>query len=387
MVIFTLTFWACNTEVDICRYEHPHRTFIDFRFVWNDAFSEESIPDSMNVIAFRPINTYKYGFIVSSKTENNGGILVFPMDERENKRNENTSSLNVGEFSESYIWMRPGMYDVITYNGNSSAFENIANSEFNELTDLEKLSIKYKVYDNLTEHPHFEKYKNWVDRNPYSSYVLSEVEPIYYSVLPNFEVPDDGDKDVELPCVLTPNPITQRLQFDFVIAKKDAGICVDSLKAELSGIPRELKPSSRTVDISKTYKVLFEPTCERADDPTLMAPLKVSGVVNVAGLVRSYSPGLITGPGILQINVYTHMYDDKGLKYNKIFRAGINLYHILENAPLLEKNIKTGDIQQSCRGRVLVIPTNLQITKDKILDTKEEGVDNWEHIELIEVDI
>lgn len=80
------------------------------------------------------------------------------------------------------------------------------------------------------------------------------------------------------------------------------------------------------------------------------------------------------------------MYKD-GIKYNKIFRAGINLYHILTVSPLLERNPETGLIQQSCRGRVLVIPTDLQITKDKILETSEEGLDNWEYIEKIEVDI
>lgn len=380
-----LTLWSCNTDVDLCYYEHPHRTLIDFRFKWSDDFAELSIPDSMNVIAFRPINTFKYGFIVSSRDKNNDGILVFPVEERKDIVNTSNSNESVIT-SNNYIWMRPGKYDVITYNGNSSAFENIQKDEFNELVDLEKLIIKYKVYDRLTEHPHFEKYKNWVDRNPYSSYVLSEIEPIYYSVLSNFEVPDDGDKNVKLPCNLIPEPITQKIQFQFVITKKEEGICVDSLKAELSGIPVSLMPSSKVVDISKTYKVLFEPCFDRTDDPSLMSPLRVSGEVNVSGLVRSYSPGLTSGPGIMQLNIYTHMYKD-GIKYNKIFRAGINLYHILTVSPLLERNPETGLIQQSCRGRVLVIPTDLQITKDKILETSEEGLDNWECIEKIEVDI
>ena len=58
-VLPLLCAMASCTEVDLCQAEHPHRSFMDFRFHWKEEY-QGNRPDSMGVIAVRPVNILRY---------------------------------------------------------------------------------------------------------------------------------------------------------------------------------------------------------------------------------------------------------------------------------------------------------------------------------------
>ena len=77
----------------------------------------------------------------------------------------------------------------------------------------------------------------------------------------------------------------------------------------------------------KTYKLLFRPAyaaLPSAADSTSTEALRCEAAVNIPGIVRSHTEDMVTGPGILQIAIYTHYdYEEEGTqrKAAKVFHA------------------------------------------------------------------
>ena len=81
-VLPLLCAMASCTEVDLCQAEHPHRSFMDFRFHWKEEY-QGNRPDSMGVIAVRPVNILRYEFRITAEESHNNGILMQPETERQ----------------------------------------------------------------------------------------------------------------------------------------------------------------------------------------------------------------------------------------------------------------------------------------------------------------
>ena len=75
-VLPLLCAMASCTEVDLCQAEHPHRSFMDFRFHWKEEY-QGNRPDSMGVIAVRPVNILRYEFRITAEESHNNGITTY----------------------------------------------------------------------------------------------------------------------------------------------------------------------------------------------------------------------------------------------------------------------------------------------------------------------
>lgn len=430
LLIGVVLLSACTTEVDLCYGDHPHRSLLDIRFNWNSAYQEVR-PDSMYVVAFRPLNQLKYGFLVSAVpdavTNKVEGQLLFPLSELEvtednslptepevpanpdkptttegetgdgdpgevetpDTPNEPVTEEPVAVLPDKHkLWLRNGEYTLITYNGTNRAFTgNLDGFATNEYGLLNDIVLTYKAYETLNEYPDFSKYVNWIDRNPYSGYVLGEIEPIFYHTIPCLTVPVSQSASSKVVCNFTPQPITQEVTVQFEIEKKEVGVKVDSIQAEMSGLPSSIQLSTGSLSADKTYKVLFSPTYTRTDSLNNMEPLSVKGQFHATGIVRSYAPSLITGPGIMQVCVYTQTEDDAGRMRTRVFKAGINLYNLLKSTPSVETESATGLLKQTAKEITLVIKAPLQITRDRVLENAEGGLDYWVPGGTVDLDI
>lgn len=413
---------ACSTEVDLCYGDHPHRSLLDIRFDWaaNDV---DICPDSMYVVAFRPVNQLKYGFRVTSApepaTNQTEGVLLFPEAERVDK-NENKNpgqsvnpgtpegaeepepAENVGEDTggeggngntsllpeQDRLWMHNGKYMLVAFNGTSSAFESsLADFADNEYTVLNDLEVKYKTYETVDRLPGAAKYWNWIDRNPYSAYVQEDVEPIFYATNSSLEVPVSAKASSKVTCRFTPRRLTQKVIVQFNITKKEEGIKIDSVQAEISGVASAIQLSTGNLTVDKTYKVLFTPAYSRTDDVyDDMTSMRIRGEVNVAGLLANTSASLLTGPGVMHVDIYTTVKEEDRTVV-RVFKAGINMYRLLHKTPSITKDARTGYWKQARRDLSLSVTLPLEITRDAVLKSKGNGVDLWQPIEVVDLDM
>lgn len=233
--------------------------------------------------------------------------------------------------------MRPGEYNFATFAWDNDMLSDVtkllgATDEQEELgSDFSHLLLSYRPFD-VTEPQVKGRYGDWIDYNPYSQYISSFGMPIYYAYANhvNVPVPEEGTGVVRVD--FTPEPATQRITFRFDI-EKTADLVVDSLVAEISGIPSTIDLTSGVITADKTYKMLFQPEYPELPsyaDSLTAGRLECEGDVDVTSIMRGYNDEMITGPGILQVGIYARTLTDDGQKVYKLFRAGINLFHTLE---------------------------------------------------------
>lgn len=412
---------ACSTEVDLCYGDHPHRSSLDLRFDWA-ADNDKARPDSMYVVALRPVNQLKYGFRVTSAPDRVSnqveGVLLFPESERVDK-NGNTSPVEpenpetsegtedtettspdgsasasqtrTGETEsapeQDRLWMRNGKYMLAAFNGTSTAFESSLNDfAGNEYATLDDLQVRYKIYATPGELPGAAKYRHWMDKNPYAGYVQDNVEPLFYATNSSFEVPVSAKASSKVVCRFAPRRMTQQVNIQFNIVKKEEGIRIDSVQAEMSGVASAIQLSNGNLTTDQTYKLLFSPACSRTDGMSQMQPIQVRGKINVTGLICNNSASLQTGPGIMHVNIYTTVEGESGTCV-RVFKAGINLYRLLHKTPSVAKDARTGLVKQTRRDLTLSITAPLEMTRDQVLDSKVSGVDNWVFLEKLDLEI
>lgn len=107
-VLPLLCAMASCTEVDLCQAEHPHRSFMDFRFHWKEEY-QGNRPDSMGVIAVRPVNILRYEFRITAEESHNNGILMQPETERQ------PSADTLAPAGTHNLWVRSGEYNFATF--------------------------------------------------------------------------------------------------------------------------------------------------------------------------------------------------------------------------------------------------------------------------------
>lgn len=386
-------------EVELCDESHSHYAMLDFRFHWQKEY-EENRPDSMWVVAIRPVNLLRYKFRVTSENEGNKGVLLYPLEEKEPldmNWNSDNPSLKTLLPKNDKLRVKSGEYNFAAYGWDGvvmSAEADILDEEGNEMQEGSGLSLKYLSYKHYpVNSPEVTgRFGEWKDYNAYSDYISECSSRVYIAFTEHIDMPlyrNGGMPTVQVD--LTPIPVTQDITFVFNVDKAE-GVVIDSIVAEISGVPSTLEITTGAVQSGTTYKMLFVPTygpLATEADSLSVARLRCEGKVSVSGIVSSYSPDMVTGPGILQTAFYTHGLDEKGKRCVKVFHAGINLYHTFKEKKLLDWDDEKKCYWQTCTEAVIEILPILQVDKDKLQQegSSATGLDFWIPGETINVDV
>lgn len=384
---------GCNTDVELCYDEHPHRTLLDFQFSWKEEDLSEK-PDSMHIVAIRLSNTIRYDFRVTSYPTGNTGVLLSPDEERES----DDVSDALPETENNKLWVRSGAYQFIAYSNLKSLSLDEEQTggknggQIGNSTSVIDLNFRYNPI-SLQECLKYVSLPSWDNYNPYSDYIKGTDALIYHGIVNYQTIPIHASTDTTREAVIfKPAMITPRIYFDFDI-QKEADVVIDSIWGEISGIPASLDFVNNTLNLDKTYKMLFRvdySPLPAYSDSTEAMKIQASGRINATSLVPSYSQNLTTGPGILHLAAYTHVKTEDGTKKGRIFRVCINLYNTLNASGLLVWNEQTKTYGQGALGKDyhLRISSPLKIAKDRILNNENETLmDNWKEIGRIDIDI
>ena len=382
---------AC-TEVDLCYAPHPHRAYLDFRYHWPEEYAD-SHPDSMRVMAMRPVNYLLYEYRTTALERDNTGVLLSPDSERETLKDETGSTGN------DALWARSGEYKFSAYAWNEMLLDDgLADGEDSQIDTIvgqNPIYLSYRHYP--VDAPQVTGYYGeWRDYNAYTDYIAGLDMPIFFAQADYVELPVADDGPARVTVDLTPMPLTQQVTFRLHVEKEE-GVVVDSLAAEIAGVPATVELTSGLLLADKTYKMLFRPAygpLATAADSLSATVLDCAGTANLTGIVNSYSDEMVTGPGILQIAVYAHYdyTDDRtgGMRRAaKVFHAGINLYHTLKAHKLLEYDLEHEAYRQTCRTAEIEIVSPLVISREGVVDngSASTGLDAWMPGETVEVRI
>jgi hypothetical protein len=201
--------------------------------------------------------------------------------------------------------------------------------------------------------------------------------PVYYDSISPLII----DKNTTQKFTFRPSILTQNIDIFFDVHKVtdgDDGIpfAIDTVCAEISGIPYRLNLSRDVFDIKNTGKMRFE--CWREDDNGQRLRLKDTEAstdlhyhanIDVFSIVNSADASAFRGPGILQL-----MIKIKGMK---TIHARINLHETIAKAMLFNS---TDDGLWAYRRKdhgVLRIATTLVIDKQAVLPSEHSGLEIW----------
>ena len=290
-VLPLLCAMASCTEVDLCQAEHPHRSFMDFRFHWKEEY-QGNRPDSMGVIAVRPVNILRYEFRITAEESHNNGILMQPETERQ------PSADTLAPAGTHNLWVRSGEYNFATFGWDEGELvdaTDIVDAQGDAATlgsGLTPLYLTYRHYP-VDDPKVAGAYGEWKDYNAYSDFISSEGVPVFYARVDHVSVPLAQEGTGQVVVDFTPEPLTQDVSFVFHI-EKTADVVVDSLTAEISGIPSTMELTTGLILAQKTYKLLFRPTyaaLPSAADSASAEALRCEASVNIPGIVRSHGHG------------------------------------------------------------------------------------------------
>ena len=401
LMILPLLAAGC-TEIDLCMSDqHPHRTFLDFRYDWGGV-DETLRTDSMSVLAVRPVNVMLYKFRITARENDNHGVMLSPQEERKREPDRIDEEGDISNSSGDCLWVRPGNYKFVSYTSDSELIvrhedeeENADAEEKNVSSDMESLIMTYKpvpVYDASL----VSVFGSWKTHNTYSDYVAGGMKPVYMAAADYIDVPVVADDGARVRVDFKPQAVTQHVEFVFGL-EKESGIVVDSITGEISGVPGSMELFTGLLNPWKSYKMLFKlgyPALDSREDSLHAEMLTCSGAVDATGIVRSVNDLMQTGPGILQLAVYCHVTSEAtdvmpSKMFQKIFYAGINLFNTLTETKLLEWEEEHGKYSRTCTSAVLKIGTVLRLSKEKVLvgGSGSTGLDRWFEGDKVDLDI
>lgn len=367
MVLAALLATACS-EVDLCYEEdHPHMATVTFDFDWQGKTRQ---PDSMGIVAYRIVKTWKTIMYVDTETKrgryDNGDVAVNDTDR---------------------FALRTGDYKFMAFSIDTTELDPTDVVRFIKASgsnkQLKDCSVSYNQYDR--NDPQLRtKIQGWEDYNAYAKYIQPDVMPIYYDTLGIVSI---GDKQ-SVTCTLHPSPITQNVDIYFDINKETSGthFAIDSVWAEIAGVPRTINLYNGGVDITNTNKMMFPMSLTDTQgnaltDSYTTKSIRCHGNIDVTSLVNSKSTSLRVGPGILQVLIYGHAESaeaENGVLVKKL-QGEINLYNTINKAKPL---VITEDGQTALRNGknvVLDIKPSLTISGAAIVDSPDNngGLDRW----------
>lgn len=429
MFLLTLTLCLSCTDAELCyQPNHPHRADAKFSFDWG---SYQEIPDSMLVICNRVVNLWKAAAVVNSQT--NIGHFIFnaprvpaeetPVPPTEGEETDTPAPSTRAAISspESDRFSLPvGTYKFLTISCDTTELDYTNVYKFlNDNTGmvLQDVDVSYKTY-GIRDKGYRGFRPGWEDNNNYGArYMQPDVYPLFYDTI----APRDLNLGETMRCHFTPKALTQNIDVYLTIKKKSEKnpFTIDSVQAELAGIPISLNLSTGYLDITKTAKLPFrmdryvdgqklevvkdsEGKIVSSGDTHESTEIECHGNIDCTGIVYNADPEALSGPGIMQLAIYLTIekkipiyqrdqngdlvLDDNGqliiIGYNtmrsaKMIQGKINLYHTLREADLLDYLAGGRYVKKKVDHAVLRINADVELNADNISEESNEGMDSW----------
>lgn len=287
--------------------------------------------------------------------------------------------------------LKSGDYKFVTFNIQNEELDFGRVNEYlrSDTMPLQSLDISYKSYAKSDTTLRF-TIPDWVDYNAYGSsdrYVQPSAQAVYYDSVSVRPLRSNGEYHINF---AHPRPLTQHIEILFDVRKEvyNVPFTVDSVFAEISGIPYTINLSTGYIDITQTKKMMFKMGISRdaaakgdQKDTDTNTLLHCSATIDVPSIVQSASDDLMMGPGIMQVMIICSAQDtlNTSQRLSKKFQGIINLYHTLKAAELIAY---TSDRQHAIRSREsarLVIEADLRVDGEKILESPDDdaGLDRW----------
>ena len=384
---------AC-TEVDLCRGDHPHRS--DLR-VYFDFGNAESVPDSMVVFAVRNLNLLRYTFLLNSDGRMSTpatGHLIFPDELREqaytwvDSLDADSNIVRTDTFPDSppyrvkkftgndSIRLHPGDYELVAFSSvHDVYYDNLEEVMNSDAQNVDSLWVTHVSYHSTNDHPSLKRDSSWVSHNLYSDFILNGDRMTTYAAQETVTLPIEEQHHFT-DVIMHADNLSQHVTLEFCIEKDDS-VIVDSVVAELSGIPYRYYLMTGMVDVERTFKTIYRPDVIPANNANT-EQVTVRGDLYVNGIVHSADPAFTTGPGILWVNVYVRVFGKNGSgPVSRPIVACINLYNLLKDNPSLRLN-DLGEPHQTTKELFLQIPTAiLDLDRWALTSQETSGLDVW----------
>ena len=263
----------------------------------------------------------------------------------------------------------------MAFSGGSDIYEdNLAEVMDDPAEMVDSLWVTHKSYHTTQDHPLLHDYESWVSHNIYSDFILNGDREPTFAAQETLSVPvSERPQTLDKTCYAT--NLSQHVTLEFSITK-DAGVVVDGVVAEISGVPHRIFLMTGAVDVTRTFKTIFRPTVSPSDNASATS-VTIRGDIYVNGLVHSSDPTYTTGPGVLWVNVYAHATRDDGTIASRPIEACINLYHVLQENPSLRLN-EQGEARQTTPELLLTIPgAILDLNRWELVSQETSGLDVW----------
>lgn len=432
MLLVLLPSVVACTEVDLCEEaEHPHRAHTMFHFDWQ-GYTDR--PDSMLIASIRVLNLWKCGIIFSTKAgDPNYGRYVYnppeiqpewAYDEYWNPPPPVVTPPKPGEFifdtetdyspkpfvpdpeitQFEHFALRDGTYKFLAVNKDAtevdvSAVYNFlrATGDTLQMTDVRLRYLTYEREDtaflaNLDSAVH-ERIMSWADYNPVLPYIKSNITPLYYDVVDHVNIyKEKTTNDV----TFRPRPVTQNIDVyvDFEKDISEVPFTVDTVLAEVAGIPLRISLVDGYIDMSSTAKMIFTTelmsgghTPIAADSPA-STQVSAHGRISVTTVIANQNESNITGPGIMQLLLHcTAINPADGSLKTKWIPGRVNMSKTLERSKLIELTDDGQHARQSAPNGVINLKIETKLKGKDILDNSDEsgGVITW--TEAADIDI
>ncbi len=375
---------SCTTDVETCMHgKHPHYAEVTYSFDWTNYEGKNELPDSMYVVAYRVVNHWKASMAVDAKT-GRGHCLY-------NEYHGNDG--NVGPISGSVekFNVKTGAYKFIAFSLDTTEFyaENVdkillSQEPYEHTYDIDLTYKAYKIDDPKLRGV----VAGWEDYNPYTNFIQPDIHPIFFDSL----LTRDIDFDTSTACNFRPRRITQDIDVYFTIKKvpgeKAIPFKIDSVRAEISGVPHKINLSNGYFDLAHTNKMMFSPEMQDMDGNVIPdggdtygcnSTIRCHKLISVPTIMHNNDPMLVSGPGMMQVLIFLSANDPVlGHRVKKV-QGIINLHNSLKAADLIEL---TPDGTRAFRKKdfaTLDIKATMEMTGESILKSadNEDGLDSW----------
>jgi len=399
MALLTGVLTSC-VDTDLCpdpADQHPHLASVSYGFDWSKTpDTPPNIPDSMYVVAYRVINAWKSSVMVyckGKKADPAPGKYVNNNVEQPTVYPNQTSTDSISTDSIKtdtikHFKVKSGEYKFICFNGSNEElnYSQIDQFIYQDGIDMHDLYLTFRTYGK--ESPDLNRIiPKWTDYNNYTGYMQPLLRAIYYDTLTvRTLLPNHSYHEV----FTHPKRLTQRLTFAFDIKKEldEDTFTVDSVFAEVSGIPYSVNLSNGFIDITKTSRMMFRADFDE-DTPT-NNKVHCTAMIDVPTLIANEYDDVFHGPGIMQIMVCCSVLDpDTGKRVPKKFQGIINLYKTIQAAKLITYTVDKKHVKKNKDYATLEIKADLVVNGMSILKSNDanDGLDSWIPKDRIIVDI
>lgn len=309
-----MLFTAC-AEVDLCEDSHEgNLPAVKYSFDWGKYKADA--PEGMYTMAHRIINDWKRVDMVSASEESDT-FEVRPGEYKFLALPTKHNAFNISAMAHCLSQYEKYSYEDYRYDEGEGRVQNVV--------------ISYMLYSrqqilSLSD-------EEATSEDKIARYIHPYAEPFFLDSVSVVQV-NKGVQQVRF----APKPITQSVDVQFYI-RANTTHQVDSVHAELSGIPLAMEIGSRFVS-KETASVLMKPSLsetklEMESDDRILDVIQCDSRINVPTVLSSESDSENTGPGLLTVTVYTSEDTPEGKKvYCTVITR--NLYYILEQAKLCE---------------------------------------------------